>query len=206
MRCCLSRRPGSRHSPRARAAEPITFIFTGSGTGSVGTTSFADAAFTITGHGDTAARLDDGGAGVYWIDHVAADIAIAGLGDFTFVTPTRTFVNNNVDLAGFSRAGLVGSDLYYGPQDPVLEGWNMLGPVGPLSGSGQILQWDNPTQYGAVLTSGGELIINSGNPPATFEATVGIALVPEPETYAMLLAGMGLIGFVARRRRSVIAA
>jgi len=29
--------------------------------------------------------------------------------------------------------------------------------------------------------------------------------VPEPETYAMLLAGLGLLGFVARRRRQVAA-
>jgi Lamin Tail Domain/PEP-CTERM motif len=29
----------------------------------------------------------------------------------------------------------------------------------------------------------------------------GVAPVPEPETYAMLLAGSGLVGFVARRRR-----
>ncbi|MDP3279668.1 MAG: FxDxF family PEP-CTERM protein, partial [Nitrosomonas sp.] len=28
-----------------------------------------------------------------------------------------------------------------------------------------------------------------------------IMAVPEPETYAMLLAGLGLIGFSARRRR-----
>jgi len=27
------------------------------------------------------------------------------------------------------------------------------------------------------------------------------AAVPEPETYAMLLAGLGLIGTIARRRR-----
>jgi hypothetical protein len=27
------------------------------------------------------------------------------------------------------------------------------------------------------------------------------AAVPEPETYAMLLAGLGMIGFVGRRRR-----
>jgi len=26
--------------------------------------------------------------------------------------------------------------------------------------------------------------------------------VPEPETYAMLLAGLGLVGAIARRRRS----
>jgi hypothetical protein len=30
---------------------------------------------------------------------------------------------------------------------------------------------------------------------------VNIAPVPEPETYAMLLAGLGLMGFVARRRK-----
>ena len=32
------------------------------------------------------------------------------------------------------------------------------------------------------------------------------AAVPEPQTYAMLLAGLGLMGFVARRRRQDLAA
>lgn len=32
---------------------------------------------------------------------------------------------------------------------------------------------------------------------------VDVALVPEPETYAMLLAGLGLIGFLSRRRKTV---
>lgn len=37
----------------------------------------------------------------------------------------------------------------------------------------------------------------------SFSANDGlIAAVPEPETYAMLLAGLGLIGFTARRRRA----
>ena len=31
---------------------------------------------------------------------------------------------------------------------------------------------------------------------------VDVTLVPEPETYAMLLAGLGLLGFIARRRRT----
>ena len=36
-----------------------------------------------------------------------------------------------------------------------------------------------------------------------FNATVNFnaAPIPEPETYAMMLAGLGLTGFVARRRR-----
>jgi hypothetical protein len=29
----------------------------------------------------------------------------------------------------------------------------------------------------------------------------GVAVVPEPETYAMLLAGLGLVGAMARRRK-----
>ena len=32
--------------------------------------------------------------------------------------------------------------------------------------------------------------------------SIAISAVPEPETYAMLLAGLGLIGFSARRRRT----
>lgn len=37
-----------------------------------------------------------------------------------------------------------------------------------------------------------------------YGATVGaIAAVPEPETYAMLLSGLGLLGFIARRRMKV---
>jgi len=35
---------------------------------------------------------------------------------------------------------------------------------------------------------------------------VSAGLVPEPETYAMLLAGLGLLGFVARRRKQKLAA
>jgi len=30
--------------------------------------------------------------------------------------------------------------------------------------------------------------------------------IPEPETYAMMLAGLGLMGFVARRRKQKVAA
>jgi hypothetical protein len=29
-------------------------------------------------------------------------------------------------------------------------------------------------------------------------------IVPEPETYAMLLAGLGLVGFIARRRKQIL--
>jgi hypothetical protein len=36
---------------------------------------------------------------------------------------------------------------------------------------------------------------------ASYAGTLNIVPVPEPETYALLLAGLGAIGFVARRRK-----
>jgi hypothetical protein len=35
-------------------------------------------------------------------------------------------------------------------------------------------------------------------------AFVNVAAVPEPSTYALMLAGLGLVGFVARRRKKSI--
>jgi len=36
----------------------------------------------------------------------------------------------------------------------------------------------------------------------SYSADLNVAAVPEPETYAMLLGGLGLVGFVARRRKA----
>ena len=37
---------------------------------------------------------------------------------------------------------------------------------------------------------------------ALYSGELSVAAVPEPETYAMFLAGLGALGFVARRRRT----
>jgi len=47
--------------------------------------------------------------------------------------------------------------------------------------------------YGSMLAASGDV----GNPGQFM-----LAAVPEPETYAMLLAGLGIIGAIARRRRA----
>jgi secreted PhoX family phosphatase len=45
--------------------------------------------------------------------------------------------------------------------------------------------------------------VNIQHPASGVDRTMMITAVPEAETYAMMLAGLGLVGFMARRRRSV---
>jgi hypothetical protein len=43
---------------------------------------------------------------------------------------------------------------------------------------------------------------NGRNQPGWSHSGLWVTAVPEPETYALLLAGLGVVGFMARRRRS----
>lgn len=79
-------------------------------------------------------------------------------------------------------------------------------PYGALVGS-----WDNGTNFFLIGTSyTGSATANilklyyfdENNGDNTGSINVNVAAVPEPESYAMLLAGLGLVGFSARRRKS----
>lgn len=68
-----------------------------------------------------------------------------------------------------------------------------------------------PNDFSPYVTSGllkagsYELNLKSTEEKVGFSGSINIAniaAVPEPETYAMLLAGLGLIGFTARRRKT----
>jgi hypothetical protein len=52
-----------------------------------------------------------------------------------------------------------------------------------------------------AFSSGGKHFLAIANEVSGTTTLYGLAPVPEPETYALLLAGLGLIGFMARRRR-----
>ena len=77
-------------------------------------------------------------------------------------------------------------------------------PTGSYTGSillgvdfwngGSIADWNNPSYPGATAA-------NIYWREVTLNLNQQTAPVPEPETYAMLLAGLGLVGIVARRRK-----
>ena len=61
--------------------------------------------------------------------------------------------------------------------------------------------------YADVATfDGGTLSGNKSVMVEFHDWSISVAAIPEPETYSMLLAGLGLLGFAARRRKQKEAA
>ncbi len=169
------------------AAEQLTFIHEGSGSGTLDGSTFPASAFVITAVVDTDDRTSFTNG--WSIGHLSASITIDGLGTFDFISATRTFVNNGGQIVGFSRNGISGMDLFDGPENTAFADWDMLSPIGPISGDGYLMQWDDSPQ---INTSGGSLFFNEESSDATFTA------IPEPATIALLLAST-VIELIRRR-------
>ena len=157
-------------------ADILEITYSGSGSGTLNGAPFSNLDFVITAFVDTDDR-DSPIAGVFVIEHIVASIQIDSLGTFDFLVPTLHFVNNNIGSVGFSRAGPKPTDLFSGPSDAAFETWDMLEPIGPISGNdGWLLQWDN---FSEVVTTGGVLIFDEETSiPTTFTASQGA--IPEP--------------------------
>jgi len=77
---------------------------------------------------------------------------------------------------------------------------------GTLSGSGQLAAGDYVLSWGGSVGSTSETLnatmgTQFGSAAFTQSGVLTVTAVPEPEAYAMMLAGLGLLGFVARRKR-----
>lgn len=103
---------------------------------------------------------------------------------YSYVTDTGDWV------AGNAVASLDGAKNNFGffSGDPI---------NGPFSHAFMYIPWASySADYVQLLYPGGD-----NYAPAELHANWQIAAVPEPETYAMFLAGLGAIGFAARRRK-----
>ncbi len=104
--------------------------------------------------------------------------------------PPNVFITGGIyQLLSFGGDGLFGTG-----DDSVLGSWGYNG----TTGSTQNFVAGVGTGKYAYLVSG----VATGKSAGVYTITSTVAAVPEPETYALLLAGLGVLGFVANRRKA----
>jgi hypothetical protein len=128
---------------------------------------------------------------------------------FTFSVTGTTSMNFDAIVSSISRAADTGLDfsglsLYRvgGGTGTGDTGADTLITNGTSLHSGEMDVW---TLSSDNLAAGDYYVLVSGNlvsdTSASFGGAVMLAPVPEPETYGMMLAGLGVLGFLARRRK-----
>jgi hypothetical protein len=89
-----------------------------------------------------------------------------------------------------------------------ISSFNLFTSTGTLigTGTGTVGKVDRFSVSNDVLGVGSYYLQVGGNVLSTngahFDGNIALSPVPEPETYAMMLAGLGLVGFAARRRKA----
>lgn len=167
------------------------------------TASFGSSAVMAQTVGTTPQVLDLTDGTGFFGDTLAAGNSGASFDDhFTFTVEGTTGWNFDAVVSSISRTASTGLDI------TGLSLYSVAGDTLVASGmqmsSGAIDVWTVSTNS---LAAGDYYLAVSGNlvsaDAASFGGAVALAApVPEPETYGMMLAGLGVVGFLARRRKA----
>ncbi len=124
-----------------------------------------------------------GSAGQTFLDHYTFNLSSAS---------AFNAIVTQFDLGSMFGITSLGVNLFTGGGAPVQSGFS-LGAIGLVSAPSIVAGTYDLRVNGTLTGSAG------GTYGGTMSAVA--APVPEPETYAMMLAGLGLMGFMARRRK-----
>ncbi len=172
-------------------AATITYTLTGLGQARIGNVS-ESGAFTATGIGDTSNLGFPFGANTPTVTLSSFTIAF-GSNVYTATGAMRFFDNQGNGISGFND---VQTADVFDFQSAAFNNYDAISNIGPL-----------PVAFfftNTIATNAGAL--NFVNPPVNlfFQAVVGNApAVPEPASWAMMIAGFGVAGVALRRRAKV---
>lgn len=186
----------------AAIANPISFTLAVDLHGTLDDAPFNGQFFrpaTFTGNADTADIFDDG-SGILFVPLSALTMVSDGT-IFHITSPSWFAVNPEYGIGGIvfndtsALEALTGMDF---TDYPTFTGYHLDASFDPT-----LVQafWATAT----VQTDQGTLVID-GSEDTVFSATLASAAVPEMASWTMMIAGFGLIGWVARRSRMPAAA
>ena len=175
----------------AAQAAPISYIFTGTGSGAIGQVSFSDVLVTVVATGDTD---DVSGGDVLFNQNIASTVSIGGVGTFSISNETYVFDNQPDEKVGFGVKNIpVCCDIIQ-HQLPIYGTYDLRTALGPIPFAPQNLSIGD---WIDVPTSGGLMTLRT-MVDNTFEARVDA--VPEPATASLIGAGL-MVSALWRRRR-----
>jgi hypothetical protein len=143
-------------------AAPITFTFSGTGSGTVNGVPFTDADYTITLLGDTTA-ITNPSSGLFQLETIAA-INIAGVGTATITDPVEIFDNHDGASLGFARG--TGYTLLH-VNNTAFATYALATPLGPISGLGAA----SLNQFTNLASTLGPITLSSSE-AVTFQASL----------------------------------
>jgi len=162
----------------------------------VATSAFASAADYVR---TNAITLVDGSSDFFPVESFASGSLGKTFSDsFTFVIPSLSSADSNVSSISFDDTTGINFSLF----NLYKAGSTVAAATGSLDADSGL--W---IISGTNLSAGNYFFKVEGaittNEAVSYSGNVLVSAVPEADTYAMLLAGMGLVGFVARRRKAV---
>lgn len=178
--------------PFASFAEPISYVYTGVGSGNLAGVAFSNAGFTITGIADTNNIVPEQHGEPVYNEHLQTRVTIDGVGTVSIFENTSTYVLQGC-CGGFGKtllADWIGIDA----PEFVNAGYRLDTALGPVTDTTPA----NTFQFVNVPTSGGVLsmpVIST----VTFRA---VTAVPEPASFLLLAMGVAVI-FVRTTQRAV---